>query len=182
MDGPPRPAPPPHAFETRLLLIFAGLLAAGLLALSLIRLREEVVSLDLASGGMRVDRYICGFQYASEPLESHLGWIAALEPTPLPPQWIVISEHHDGSLLREPRYQRRIGQVHLDACVLAQALHFRDPPRLRRIIRDIAAADNERIWPLRQSLREEFARQHQPGRTMDRRPGAATTSACPATR
>lgn len=167
MDGPAHPASR-HSFETRLLLVFAGIAAAGLLALSLIRLREETVSFDLASGDMRVDRFICGFQYASEPIESYLGWIGGLEPSPRPARWIAISERHDGSLLRGPRYQRRLGQVHLDACVLAQALHARDPLRLRQTVRDIAAASDEGIWPLRQALREEFARRKPANRTMDR--------------
>jgi hypothetical protein len=179
VDGPAPPASR-HSFETRLLLIFAGIVVAGLLALSLIRLREETVSFDLATGAMRIDRYIGGFQYASEPVESYLGWIAALEPRPS--QWVALSERHDGSLLRGPRYQRRIGLVHLDACVLAQALFSRDVPRLRQTIREIAAAGSERIWSLRQDLRTEFDRRRQSDRTVDRRPGPGTTTPCPATR
>lgn len=158
-----------RSFEARLLLILVSIFATGLLGISLIRLREETVSFDLSSGELRLDRYLCGFQYASEPVEAYLGWIASLEPPPRPARWVAISEHHDGSLLRGPRYQRRIGQVYLDACVMAQAVHGRDLGRLREAIRAIAAADNEAIWPLRQSLRQEFERQR---RII--RPGPAT--------
>jgi len=168
-----------HAFETRLLLGFAGIAVVGALAVSLIRLREEVVSFDLSTGAMRIDRYLGGFQYGSEAIDSHLGWIATLEPTARPAHWVVLSERHDGSLLRGPRYQRRIGLVHLDACILAQAIHGRDLPSLRQTMRDIAAADSDRIWSLRQGLREAFERRLQP---VDRQPPADTTTACPATR
>lgn len=177
MDGAPRPTR--RSFETRLLLIFAGIFVAGLLGISLIRLHEETISFDLSSGELRLDRYLCGFQYASEPVEAYLSWIATLEPTPRPPNWIAISERHDGSLLRRPRYQRRIGQVYLDACVMAQAIHGRDLPGLRQTIRAISAADSERIWPLRQSLREEFERRRQRTQAVDRRPAAVNKPAWP---
>jgi hypothetical protein len=177
MDGAPHATQ--RSFETRLLLVLAGILVAGLLGLSLIRLHEETVSFDLSSGDLRLDRYLCGFQYASEPVEAYLGWLATLEPTPRPARWIAISERHDGSLLRRPHYQRRIGQVYLDACVMAQAIHGRDLPRLRQTIRAICAADGERIWPLRQDLREEYERRRQLRRPVDRRPAAGNTAAWP---
>lgn len=177
MDAAPRAAQ--RSFETRLLLVLAGILVAGLLGLSLIRLHEEIVSFDLSSGDLRLDRYVCGFQYASEPVEGYLGWIATMEPTPQPARWIAISERHDGSLLRGPHYQRRIGQVYLDACVMAQAIHGRDLPRLRQTLRAICTADSERIWPLRQGLREEFERRRQPLRPVDRRPAAGNKPAWP---
>jgi hypothetical protein len=177
MDGASRPAR--RSFETRLLLILAGILVAGLLGISMIRLHEETVSFDLSSGDLRLDRYLCGFQYASEPIEAYLGWIATLEPTPRAPRWIAIDERHDGSLLRPPRHQRRVGQVYLDACVMAQAVHGRDLLCLRQTIRAIAAADSERIWPLRQGLREEYERQRRIARPVDRRPAAGNTTAWP---
>lgn len=177
MDGVPRQAR--RSFETRLLLVLAGILVAGLLGISLIRLHEETVAFDLSSGDLRLDRYVCGFQYASEPVETYLGWIATLEPAPRPARWIAISERHDGSLLRRPYYQRRIGQVYLDACVMAQAIHGRDLPRLRHTIRAICAADSQRIWPLRQGLREEFERRRQRMQAVDRRPAAGNKPAWP---
>jgi hypothetical protein len=177
MDGAPRPTR--RSFETRLLFILAGIFMAGLLGISLIRLHEETVSFNLSSGDLRLDRYLCGFQYASEPVEAYLGWLATLEPTPRPARWMVLSERHDGSLLRRPHYQRRIGQVYLDACVMAQANHSRDLPRLRQTVRAICAADSERIWALRQGLREEFERRRQVLRPVDRRPTAGNTPAWP---
>lgn len=176
MDGAPRAR---RSFETRLLLALAGIFVAGLLGIALIRLHEETISFDLSSGDLRLDRYLCGFQYASEPVEAYLGWLATLEPIAPPPRWIAISERHDGSLLRRPYFQRRIGQVYLDACVMAQAVHNRDLPRLQQAVRAIRAADSERIWPLRQGLREEFERQRQRMQAVDRRPAAGNKPAWP---
>lgn len=155
--GGGQPARPPDAFERRILLAFAGVALLGLLALGFVRVREETVSFDLDGGGMRIDRYLLGFQYASEPIVSHLEWIGELRGHRGPGRWVAMTERHSGALLRGGSWRRRIGQVYVDACTLARILHHGDPPRLRAAVDRISAADGEAVWVLREQLRAEFA-------------------------
>lgn len=147
--------------ETKLSLGVASVLLLGLLALSLTRLRQEEVAINLRTGAMRLDRYFLGFQHAREDIDSGLEWVAEIAP-PGEDRWVPMLIRDHGALLRGSSHGRRIGQVYADALTMAKVLHA-DQSALRAAVQTIVDADFDAIWPLRQSLRAAYDRKRSAG-------------------
>ena len=140
--------------ETKITLILSSVALVGLTALALLHPRSEITSFNLNTGELRLERFFYGFPYSRESITSHLEWIHANKGD-TGDLWVDTSQRHTGSPLRRGVYRRRMGQVYTDAFTMARLVQS-DPVRLRLLLRQIAAADSERIWEIRQNLRRSL--------------------------
>lgn len=144
----------PLSIETRITLILVSVALVGLTTLALLHPRTETVSFNLNTGELRLERFLYGFPYSRETITSHLEWIHDSKGD-TGDQWVDASRRHTGAPLRRGVYQRRIGQVYTEAFTIAPLVQP-DPARLRLLLRQIAGADTQRIWDLRQDLRRSL--------------------------
>lgn len=140
--------------ETKITLILISVALVGLTALALLHPRTEISSFNLNTGELRLERFFYGFPYSRESIPSHLEWIHASKGD-TGERWVDTSRRHTGSPLRRGVYQRRIGQVYTDAFTIAPLVQP-DPARLRLLLRQIASAESQRIWDIRQDLRRSL--------------------------
>jgi hypothetical protein len=144
----------PMRIETTISLILGGVALILVLTLAIVHPRSEVLSINLNTGETRLERYVYGFPYSRETITSYLEWVQASKGD-TGERWMPTSERHTGSLLRRNSYLRKVGQVYIDAFILAPLVQP-DQDRLRLLLRQIADADTHHIWDLRQDLRRSL--------------------------